>query len=43
MPKDSGIALYLSEGFKVIRRVEGKLIGNEEFDAIGLVLRREDI
>lgn len=36
------LALYLSEGFKVIERVEGKLEGNEEFAATGLVLRRED-
>ena len=36
------LELYLSEGFKVIKRVEGQLVGNEEFAAAGLVLRRED-
>ncbi len=34
--------LYLSEGFKLIKRIEGKLEGNEDFAAVGLVLRRED-
>ncbi|ESA33165.1 gcn5 family acetyltransferase [Leptolyngbya sp. Heron Island J] len=36
------LELYLSEGFKVIERVEGRLEGNEEFAAAGLVLRREN-
>lgn len=36
------LELYLSEGFKVIERVEGQLVGNEEFAAAGFVLRRED-
>ena len=36
------LELYLSEGFKVIERVEGQLVGNEEFPAVGFVLRRED-
>ncbi|NER78258.1 MAG: GNAT family N-acetyltransferase [Leptolyngbya sp. SIO1D8] len=36
------LGLYLSEGFKVVERIEGRLEGNEEFAAIGLVLRRED-
>ncbi|MEM7739023.1 MAG: N-acetyltransferase [Deinococcota bacterium] len=35
------LELYLSEGFKVIKRVEGKLEGNEDFAATGLVLQRE--
>ena len=35
------LKLYLSEGFKVIKRVEGRLEGNEDFAAAGLVLRRE--
>ena len=35
------LKLYLSEGFKVIKRVKGKLAGNEEFAAVGLVLRHE--
>jgi ribosomal protein S18 acetylase RimI-like enzyme len=35
------IELYLSEGFKVVKRVEGKLEGNEDFAAAGLVLKRE--
>jgi GNAT superfamily N-acetyltransferase len=33
-------ALYLSEGFKVLRRVDGKLTGNEAFAASGYVLQR---
>ncbi|NER96679.1 MAG: GNAT family N-acetyltransferase [Symploca sp. SIO1B1] len=37
------LELYLSEGFKVIERVEGQLLGNEEFPAVGFVLRLEDI
>ncbi|NER45889.1 MAG: GNAT family N-acetyltransferase [Symploca sp. SIO1A3] len=36
------LELYLSEGFKVIERVEGQLVGNEEFPAVGFVLRLED-
>lgn len=36
------LELYLSEGFKVVERVEGQLVGNEEFAAVGFVLRRED-
>ncbi|MEM7771321.1 MAG: GNAT family N-acetyltransferase [Cyanobacteria bacterium P01_A01_bin.37] len=35
------LKLYLSEGFRVIKRIEGKLEGNEDFAAIGLVLRYE--
>lgn len=35
------LRLYLSEGFKVVKRSEGKLVGNEEFAAVGLVLRHE--
>lgn len=35
------LELYLSEGFKVIKRVEGRLEGNEEFAAVGLVLGRD--
>ncbi|MEO1209100.1 MAG: GNAT family N-acetyltransferase [Cyanobacteria bacterium J06638_20] len=36
------LELYLSEGFKVVKRVEGQLVGNEAFAAVGLVLKRED-
>jgi hypothetical protein len=32
--------LYLSEGFKILRRVDGKLTGNEAFRASGFVLQR---
>ncbi|MGF1520989.1 MAG: GNAT family N-acetyltransferase [Leptolyngbyaceae cyanobacterium] len=35
------LKLYLSEGFRVIKRIEGKLEGNEDFAAVGLVLRHE--
>ena len=33
--------LYRSEGFKIIKRIEGQLEGNESFSAVGLVLQRE--
>ena len=36
------LALYLSEGFAVAERVEGKLAGNESHAAVGLVLRRAE-
>ena len=36
------LELYLSEGFKLIKRIEGRLEGNEDFAAVGLVLTRED-
>ena len=34
------LALYLSEGFTVAERVEGKLAGNESHAAVGFVLKR---
>lgn len=34
------LKLYLSQGFEVTRRIEGKLEGNEAFAATGLVLTR---
>ncbi|MBL8300866.1 MAG: GNAT family N-acetyltransferase [Rhodanobacteraceae bacterium] len=37
---ESALALYLSEGFRVVKRVDGKLTGNEAFAASGLVLAR---
>jgi ribosomal protein S18 acetylase RimI-like enzyme len=37
---EPALALYLSEGFKVLRRVDGKLTGNETFAASGYVLQR---
>jgi ribosomal protein S18 acetylase RimI-like enzyme len=37
---ESALALYLSEGFKVLRRADGKLAGNETFAASGHVLQR---
>jgi ribosomal protein S18 acetylase RimI-like enzyme len=37
---EAALALYLSEGFKVERRVDGKLAGNETFAASGYVLQR---
>lgn len=36
------LELYLSEGFKVVQRIKGRLEGNEGFAAVGLVLRREE-
>ena len=37
---EAALALYLSEGFKVEPRVDGKLTGNESFPASGYVLQR---
>ena len=37
---DAALALYLSEGFKIMRRVDGKLTGHESFAASGHVLQR---
>lgn len=37
------LTLYQSEGFRVIKRIEGQLEGNEDFSAVGLVLRHEAI
>lgn len=37
---EPALALYLSEGFKVLRRVDGRLTGNEVFAASGFVLQR---
>jgi ribosomal protein S18 acetylase RimI-like enzyme len=37
---ETALALYLSEGFKVVRRVDGKLAGNESFAASGYELQR---
>lgn len=37
---EPALALYLSEGFKLDRRVDGKLAGNERFAVSGYVLQR---
>jgi ribosomal protein S18 acetylase RimI-like enzyme len=37
---EPALALYLSEGFTVQCRVDGKLTGNEAFAASGYVLQR---
>lgn len=37
---DPALALYLSEGFKIVKRVDGKLTGNEAFAASGYLLQR---
>jgi len=37
---DRALALYRSEGFRIQRRVDGKLTGNESFPASGHVLQR---
>lgn len=39
---DAALALYLSEGFKIVKRVDGKLTGNEGYAAAGYVLQRRD-
>jgi GNAT superfamily N-acetyltransferase len=37
---ESALQLYLSEGFRILKRVDGKLTGNESFAASGYVLAR---
>ena len=37
---DAALRLYLAEGFVVERRADGKLAGNERFDASGYLLKR---
>jgi ribosomal protein S18 acetylase RimI-like enzyme len=37
---ESALALYLSEGFKILRRSDGTLAGNESFAASGYVLQK---
>lgn len=37
---EAALSLYRSEGFKVEQRVDGKLTGNEAFNASGYVLQR---
>lgn len=37
---DPALTLYLSEGFEIIERKDGKLVGNESFAASGYILRR---
>jgi len=37
---EAALALYLSEGFRIQRRVDGRLTGNETFAASGYVLQR---
>jgi ribosomal protein S18 acetylase RimI-like enzyme len=36
---EPALSLYLSQGFTVVRRVSGRLEGNEAFPAVGLVLQ----
>jgi ribosomal protein S18 acetylase RimI-like enzyme len=36
---DAALALYLAEGFQVVRRADGRLVGNEAFAASAYVLR----
>lgn len=38
---DAALNLYLSEGFEVVKQVNGKLTGNEAFAASGLVLSHQ--
>lgn len=35
----AALALYLAEGFRVVRRADGRLVGNEAFAASAHVLR----
>lgn len=36
---DAALALYLSEGFTIVQRSDGRLVGNEDFAASGYVLQ----
>lgn len=36
----AALALYLSEGFQIVKRVDGRLAGNEAFAAAGYILQR---
>lgn len=36
---DAALALYLAEGFAIVKRTDGKLAGNESFAASGYELR----
>jgi ribosomal protein S18 acetylase RimI-like enzyme len=36
----AALALYLSEGFRIVKRVDGRFTGNEGFAASGYVLER---
>lgn len=38
---EAALQLYLSEGFQIIRQVDGKLTGNETFAASGYILQRQ--
>jgi hypothetical protein len=40
---EAALNLYLSEGFCVLRRVDGKLVGNESFAASGYFLERTHV
>lgn len=37
---DAALKLYLSEGFNIVKRVDGRLTGNEAFAASGYLLQR---
>jgi ribosomal protein S18 acetylase RimI-like enzyme len=36
---DAALAFYLAAGFTIVKKVDGKLAGNEKFLASGYVLR----
>ncbi len=38
---EPALSLYLSEGFRIVERVEGRLEGNESFSAVGYRLERQ--
>ena len=38
---EAALALYLSEGFRVVERADGRLVGNEAFAASGYVLEHD--
>jgi GNAT superfamily N-acetyltransferase len=38
---EPALHLYLSEGFRMVKRVDGRLTGNEAFAASGYVLQRD--
>ena len=39
---EPALQLYLSEGFKLVKKAKGRLVGNEAFEASGYVLERRE-
>ena len=39
---EPALRLYLSEGFSVVERIEGRLAGNDSYPAVGLLLKKSN-